>query len=55
MEHFSSLQDLGCGVALLHEVDGVFGQLVSLVDIFLEDEGGEAPPDSFLHILLSNK
>ena len=55
MEHFRSLQDLGGWVALLHEVDGVFGQLVGLVDIFFEDNCGETPPDSFLHILLSNK
>lgn len=49
MEHLGAFKDLRGRLALLDEVDGVFGKLMGLVDVLLENDGGEAAADDLQH------
>jgi hypothetical protein len=49
VEHLGPFEDLGGGLALLDEIDGVFGEVVGLVGVLLEHDGGEAAAEESLH------
>jgi hypothetical protein len=52
VEQFGPFQYFGSGVAGCEEFDGVVGELMGLVGVLLEDEGGEAFAEDLVHILL---
>ena len=49
VEHLGSLEDLRCGLALLDEVDGVFGQLARLVGVLAQDDCREGSSQGEQH------
>lgn len=53
VEHFGSFKDLGSRISSFHEVDGVLGKFVGLVDVLFENDVVAASFKKHLHILLS--
>lgn len=52
MEHFGTFKNLRGRISSFHEVDGVFGELMGLIDVFFKDDIVLASFEEDLHILL---
>lgn len=53
VEHPASLKNFGAGLALFHEVDGIFGQFMGLVGVSLENNGGEVLLEFYVSHLIN--